>query len=357
MIKTEGSLADVAAGSHYSLVIRRGELWSFGDGKSGQRGVERFGNAPTRIGNLSDWEIVFAGGDSSFAIRNGELWAWGDNFLGKLGISEPERGIVKIPSRVGSLSEWSFISAGPFHTLGISSGKLFAWGCNYSNQLGIDHAAVLSYPTQVGEHDDWTDVSAGAHHSLGVRDGKLYAWGFAASAKKRSSIKTPRQVGRDSGWEKVAAGTFCSFAIKNGVLHFWGEACSRQMHVSNGTISPVTAVDTFPPKIFLPTPVGNRLDWTSVSMSAETSVGIANHSAFFLGKVPLRLTLSEGAGESSILRVDDSFAWSKISAGGEHLLGIRNGRIVSWGYNEFGQLGFLDPDERNAPTEVIFPGE
>jgi len=358
MNKTEGSFADVAAGTRHSLAIKKGELWSFGSGSSGQRGVRNYGEMPTRIGDLSDWESVFAGGDSSFAIRKGELWAWGSNSLGKLGVSEPEGGIIERPTRVGNSSGWTSVSAGTFHTLGIASGRLFAWGANYSHQCGLGRRGVFAYPVQVGEHDDWTHISAGGVHSLAVRDGKLYTWGIVVKERKRGQVKTPRQIGRDSGWEEVAAGMFRSFAIKNGVLHSWGETRSGQIVVVNGRVATTPLPGGPHANIVLPVPISRRSDWKSVCVNTDTAAGIANSSVFFWGKNPLRLTLAEGEDEKSIMRADDSFSWEKVSAGGNHLLGVRDGEIVSWGADEFGQLGAKNqasPPLRRTPELVYFP--
>jgi hypothetical protein len=81
---------------------------------------------------------------------------------------------------VGTDTDWTNISAGYAHSLGIKSdGTLWAWGASGQDQLGVGTVTNRKAPVRVGTDTDWTDITAGDFHSLGIKsDGTLWAWGY-----------------------------------------------------------------------------------------------------------------------------------------------------------------------------------
>ena len=48
----------------------------------------------------------------------------------------------------------------------------------------------------------------------------------------------------------------------------------------------------------------------------------------------------------------DKLEWIQIECGGSHIVGLtKNGKVFSWGCNNFGQLGHGDWEQRRVPTK------
>jgi alpha-tubulin suppressor-like RCC1 family protein len=91
--------------------------------------------------------------------------------FGKIGAGTGDTGDKSSPvSVVGGITNWSQLSAGTNHSLGVtSSGILYAWGYNAQGQLGDGTVINRSSPVTVtGGLTGWLEISAGGKHSLGV---------------------------------------------------------------------------------------------------------------------------------------------------------------------------------------------
>ena len=96
-----------------------------------------------------------------------KLYTWGDNTNGRLGLNDTDD--RHVPTQVGVDTDWSSVSTGFHHSLGIKEGgKLYAWGLNANGQLGLNDTDDRHVPTQVGTDTDWSSVSGGGSHSLGL---------------------------------------------------------------------------------------------------------------------------------------------------------------------------------------------
>ena len=63
-------------------------------------------------------------------------------------------------------------------TAGVSAGKnLYTWGENSQGQLGHGNTTNLSSPVQVGSLSDWSIVSASTHMMAIKTDGTLWGCG------------------------------------------------------------------------------------------------------------------------------------------------------------------------------------
>src|SRR5436309_2933535 len=77
---------------------------------------------------------------SSFVIdKDGRLFAFGFNAYGQLGVGDKTNRLtpVEVPIPQGA-TRWTVVASGAYHTLAIAdSDKLYAWGSNRFDQLGI----------------------------------------------------------------------------------------------------------------------------------------------------------------------------------------------------------------------------
>jgi alpha-tubulin suppressor-like RCC1 family protein len=297
-----------SAGSTHSLGLRAdGTAYAWGANTSGQLGD---GTTTSRLapglvaGNFRDWSQLSAGSSHSIGLRaNGTAWAWGANSNGNLGDGTAISKSSPV-SVVGGFANWTQLSAGGSHSLGLrSNGTAWAWGSNTVGQLGDDSITVRSSPVSVvGGFSDWTQLSAGDSHSLGLRaNGIAYAWGFNGSG----------QLGDDS-------------------------ITSR--------LSPVSVV-------------GGFTDWSQLNGGKEHSVGLrANGTAWAWGLNTFgRLGDASLTSRRSPVSVVGGFSdWAQLSAGGYHSLGIRaNGTAWSWGLNTSGRLGDGTSTSRLSPVSVV----
>ncbi len=79
---------------------------------------------------------------------DGTVWAWGENFSGQLGDGSTTQRAA--PKRVPNLSAVKAIAAGSHHSLAVlTSGKLASWGFNDFGQLGDGTKTSRSIPGPV----------------------------------------------------------------------------------------------------------------------------------------------------------------------------------------------------------------
>lgn len=253
------------------------ELWGWGDNNSYQLGLgdttDRL--VPTRIGTANNWKEVSAGSFHSLAINNsGELYAWGSNSNGATG-----RGFISgsttTPTKIGSATNWLYVSAGPFFSLAINTdGELWAWGDNSNGQLGLNDTTQRTTPTRVGTATDWVSISAGGEtavkFSLAINSsGELYSWGSNGSGRTGLGLTSgntlvPTQVGSDTDWWKIEAADYHSLALKtNGEMWSWG-----------GNSAGATGQNTSTGNTTTPTQVGTSTDWIEIACGLSSSLAI-----------------------------------------------------------------------------------
>ena len=116
------------------------------------------------------WSQVSAGSSHSLgATSSGIAWAWGFNVNGRLGDGTTVSKTSPV-SVIGGITNWSQVSAGGSHSLGVtSSGIVWAWGNNVNGQLGDGTIVSKTSPVSViGGITNWSQVSAGSYHSLAI---------------------------------------------------------------------------------------------------------------------------------------------------------------------------------------------
>jgi RHS repeat-associated protein len=154
----------VAAGGAHSLVLRRtGEVWSFGSnisGALGQTGEPPVGRplvdpTPRKVAGLPpDSPIVQVAAGVAFSVvltESGEVWTWGDGSSGQMG--RGTNSSLLVPARVPGIDHIVAVAAGTQTVLALrSDGTLWTWGLNLTgtgNNLS---------PTQVGGYQAYEDA-------------------------------------------------------------------------------------------------------------------------------------------------------------------------------------------------------
>ena len=237
-------VVQVAAGYSHSLArLADGSVVAWGDNTYGQLGdgttAER--DAPVRVLLPGPVREVAAGGDNtqgspfSLAVmRDGSVYAWGGDFSGQLGVKAGV-GMLSpspVPAALPGLSGVTSVAAGVRHALAIGAGgSLYAWGDNAAGELGSGSTSDTPSPTpaRVGGLTVKA-VAAGAGYSLAVDatiegNGAVWAWGDNSEGQLGDGTSTPsarpEAVAGVSGVTAVAASSAKQSVALDGKGMVW----------------------------------------------------------------------------------------------------------------------------------------
>eukprot|EP00656_Telonema_subtile_P052746 TRINITY_DN7429_c0_g1_i21.p1 TRINITY_DN7429_c0_g1~~TRINITY_DN7429_c0_g1_i21.p1 ORF type:complete len:348 (+),score=74.18 TRINITY_DN7429_c0_g1_i21:505-1548(+) len=167
--------AQVSCGIHHSAArTADGELYTWGDGHSGQNGHGHwFDQAePTKVEALEDVfvkSMSCGGSHTLLSDRYGAVRSMGLNDCGQLGLGFDQT-TTNLPTQIQGLHSVARVAAGWKHSLALSSDNVVhAWGHGLCGQLGVGHSndlwdpdeAVLFLPPGASVKD----LSAGWEHS------------------------------------------------------------------------------------------------------------------------------------------------------------------------------------------------
>jgi len=323
-------------------------VYTWGYYLEGQLGGRPGSNSiPNKVGTLSDWKFISAKGRFVLAIRNdGTLWGWGPNSRGSLGYGTDT--IIFTPVQIGSDNDWKYVAAGFFSSYGIKNdGSLWAWGNNVVGELGDGTYEHKYIPTRIGNDNDWMMVDAngsvfineGGHVIALKTNGTLWAWGRNGHGQLGDGTTInkiiPIQIGTSNDWKYVSAGTTHNLAIKNdGTLWAWGSNIAGQLG-DGTTISKL-----------IPTKIGTSNDWKIVKAHLDFSLGIKNDGTLWAWGHNGQRTLGDGTNIDKLIptQIGNDNNWIHITSGGDGYTktsaGIKSdGTLWTWGNQQHGQLG------------------
>ena len=331
--------------------------WGFNNnGHLGDGTISDRSSPVTVIGGITNWSQVSAGGSHSLGVTNvGIAYAWGNNGFGRLGDGTIITDRLSPVNVIGDITNWSQVSAGGFHSLGVTDdGIAYAWGRNLSGRLGDGTITDRSSPiTVVGGITNWSQLSAGAVHSLGVTDdGIAYAWGSNGSGRLGDGTRIDRSspvtvIGGITNWSQVSAGGFHSLGLTDdGIAYAWSSGFSGIL--GNGSTiarsSPVTVV-------------GGITNWSQLSAGDLHSLGVTDDGIAYAWGRNINGQLGDGtllSKNSPITVVGGITNWSQVSGGVAHSLGLTDDGIAyAWGNNNQGRLGDETTIEKSSPVTVI----
>lgn len=317
------------------ILDQEGFIWSW-DSKS---------KKAVRNDNLSDI-VSIAAGKSHFAAlkKDNTIWSWGANKLGQLG-NGGAFFIVK-PIQVEGLDDVKQVSAAKDFTAAVKNdGTLWMWGSNSSGQLGNGTRENSYTPVQVKGISDVEKVAAGISHVLALKkDGTVWAWGSNICGElgdgtyisKQEPTQVPGLIAKD-----IAAGNGFSIAIrKYGNVVVWGNSGYGEEDdpVYKDRSVPVVIKDFNSAKM-----IAAGYDH-GIALKADQSVWAWGSN----GYGQFGFSLSEKAlKKKNAVRVPGTLEIMQVSAGYSHNLALsRNGTVIGWGSNDYGQLG-ISRDDKN----------
>jgi alpha-tubulin suppressor-like RCC1 family protein len=307
------------------------------------------------VGGFTDWTQVSVGRRHTIGVRaNGTAWATGSSGSGQLGDNSTVSKSSPV-SVVGGFTDWTQLSAGSDHSLGIrANGTAWAWGSGGTGQQGTGNTTARSSPVSVvGGFTDWIQLSAGAYHSLGVRsNGTAWAWGAGGTGRLGDGTTADKSspvsvVGGYTDWVQLSAGQYHSLGVRaNGTAWGWGNNVEGRLGNNGGgfTNSPVSVV-------------GGFTDWVQVSGARAHSLGVrANGTAWawgygFFGALGDNTRVDKSSPVSVVGGFTD---WVQVSAGFQRSLGLRaNGTAWAWGTAPDGGLGTGTVTARSSPVSIV----
>lgn len=370
------SLAGVASGqislsNFYSKTFGY-KLWAWGYNIAGALGDGTITNksSPIQIGALTDWYILDAGANTAAIKTNGTLWTWGYNQYGNLG-----RGPLvdtSSPVQLGSLTNWASVNISKryFYMGAIKTdGTLWMWGNNSQYGLGDGTATTRSSPVQIGSLTNWSKLSCGEYHTMAIKtDGTLWAWGANVHGQCGTNTSgnyysSPVQVGSDTNWIDISAGIGFTIGLKsNGTLWSWGTNDYGQLGYNTSyTYSCFNCTSSSGPPYYncfsgyyttctaiayksSPVQIGSLTTWSKISAGAIHVGAIKTDGTLWTWGADEYLALGHSntyvTNRSSPTQVGSLTTWSKLEFGEYSSTAIKtDGTLWAWGTNGNGTVG------------------
>jgi alpha-tubulin suppressor-like RCC1 family protein len=244
--------------------------------------------------------------------------AWGLNNYGQLGDGGNTQRLAPIAvDDTGVLADKTVfaVATGYLHSVALcSDGTLASWGYNVQGQLGDNGSAHQSVPVLVDTSGVLADkvvvaIASGSYHNLALcSDGTIAAWGFNNHGQlgdgTKVTARAPVRVNTDGALAgkqvvAIAAGAYQSYALcSDGTLAAWG-------------------------------------------YNDEGELGDGTHGRSL---VPVAVDASGALADRKV---------AAIAAGQYHALALcSDGTLVSWGYNQRGQLGNSSTTDSTSPVAI-----
>lgn len=248
---------------------------------------------------------VSTGSTHACATAEGGAYCWGLNTYGKLGngtTTNSNSPVAVTSSGVLAGKTVTAISAGPYHTCAVASGKAYCWGLNNRGQLGNLSTTNSSVPVAV--YDNPNTVPATPNQPAGCSPTGFF--------NKCTTIGTPEIPPSQLG---------------------------------NKTVTAITAGEHFTCALAYPT-AGSIAETRAYCWGTNTFGQVGNNSGTGYFTTPQRIY--ESASPESPMYNKTVTA---ISAGNVHACAIAAGKVYCWGDNVTGQRG----DSSLPPMNEPFP--
>ncbi|GEM_PF-1885101 len=323
-----------------NVVFAQKALYAWGLNSNGQLGIGNNTdvNVPTRAGIYTNWSSISSGNFHTIGINtDGEIWTWGYNNYGQLGIGNLIQKTA--PVRVGTDNNWRIVAAGSDICVAIKNDNtLWGWGINQAGnfQLGLGVSGVRNSPVQIGTDNDWSTVDAGGDFGVAIKtNGTVWAWGVNDYGQMGDGTlinkSVPTQIGTDTDWAKVFCGGEQTYLIKtNGTLWATGRNHINQLGNGNNT------------DILTYSQIGVASDWVYVNIIGGATVSTkADNSLWLWGyNGNYQLGLGNQTNQTSPIKFGTDNEWSSAATSRLATIATKtDGTLWGWGNNQNGAVG------------------
>jgi alpha-tubulin suppressor-like RCC1 family protein len=356
------TFCQISAGDGFSTAIdKNGRAWAWGNNAGGNLGINSVTsqNSPVSVlGTVRTFCKITAGGavnSTSFTLaldKYGRVWSWGYNGVGQLGINSVTSQRTPV-SVLGGVKTFCEISNGVNQAFALAidkNGRAWAWGVNGNGQLGNNSTISQRTPVSVlGAVKTFCKVSVGGFHSLAIdKNGRLWAWGNNSNGQlgnntSANSVCTPVSVlGAIKTFCHIAGGNSQSVAIdKNGQAWGWGFNGSGQTGDGSATdrLTPVSVQ-------------GQKKTFCKIASGNGVTLSIDNYGRLWAWGFNGNAQIGDGSTipKRTPTRVCNTRTFCEVRGANTHVLAIeKNGQVWAWGTNTNGQLA------NNYITSVLTP--
>jgi len=380
----------VAASMHTVALGEDGTVWTWGPNWWGKLGdgtsIDRHTPVQVQGGATGDAFLrnvtaIAAGHGYTVALRDdGTVWAWGLNHHGQLGDGTTwidSHIPAHTPVQVTGLSNMTAISAGHHHTVALrDDGTVWAWGGNQFGQLGDGTTTDRHTPVQVTGLSNVTAISAGVNHTVALReDGTVWTWGsgllgngIQGDMENMPYSLTAIQVHGGATGDAflsdviaVAAGGSHTAALRDdGTVWAWG--------FNGGRLGDRTIIDHLTPVQVHGGRTGDAFlgNVTAIAAGQGSTVALREDGTVWTWGWNRDGRLGDGTSRCRGIpdrvhggAADDAFLGNvaAIAMGNWHVVALReDGSILTWGNNNWGQLGNGSITPRYTPVQTVNDG-
>jgi alpha-tubulin suppressor-like RCC1 family protein len=317
--------------------------------------------------NTGSFFALGEGGNSHHCeLSNSRAYCWGQNTYGQLG--DGTTTTRSAPTLVSGGITWRQISGGLYHTCGVNDiGVAFCWGQGTEGELGHGGTTNKLVPTPVSTAIAFWSVYAGNHFTCGrtrTSPSAIYCWGRNSSGQlgigsTTRLLKPGAAVTGGAKWSWVAVGHshVCAVTypgVSGAPNYCWGSNGNGQLGIGvtgnrsspvavsgNQRVSPIVAGDNFTCGALHTLPnTGQMVCWGRGNLG---QLG----NGFFVD----RLTPYPVYGGHTY-----TGNTTRIAAGRDFMVVLRSDNaVVTWGYNNLGQLGDGTTNTRGSPVVILPP--
>jgi len=260
-------------------------------------------------------------------------------------------GGTSAPFTIRELLKFTAITAGYFHSCGISpGGSTFCWGSNSSGQLGsVESNTIAISAKAVSGGLGFATITGGRDHTCGLTPtGVAYCWGandLGAIGNPGATGVGPSAVAGDLTFGWISAGYDHTCGVTTtGAGYCWGSNSFGELGINSSDRKAV------------PTAVAGGLSFTSINAGRDFSCGVTTASVAYCWGSNDGGWLGDGttARRTIPTKVSSSLVFSSVAAGGFHSCGLTiAGAAYCWGSNGYGQLGNpASGGQSNVPVAV-----
>jgi len=353
-----------------------GYLKKIGSGNNG--GIKFLPNIYKGYSSKIIFSKISFGGKFLVALTpDGKVYTVGSSSFGQLGHGDKKSSDDLI--QVKNLPKIKHISAGYSYISVISTkGAIYSWGAGQDGRLGNNSEDDICSPVRIDT--DWIAerIETGSVHSVAIsKNNKLYSWGFSKYNGHNEEENTlfPKMIDsiKHILFHKISIGYggYHTLALSYaGNLYSWGHNRVGQLGSSNANCIRNNNNDNNTFYNPVPSICESLLGIPIFDISAgwgHSAVISVNNKIYMCGRnfrgqigVDPKICQINERGHPCLFNFTlmNNLPYQqkivKIFCGGEHTIALTdNGNFISWGCNEFSQLGYSDEKNYSFIPKII----